>query len=238
MTTKTKTIKLTEPRFELVAASMSLDEISTSIQDIAGPAGIDPRMLPTVTVPPGGGINWELPDGEPARVIEGVLLHWKTSRVRYEKPYGSGGEEPPDCYSNDGIKGFGNPGGDCFKCPFAAWGSHPDPDRPSAKGCSEYRILYVLRSGFLLPLTIKIPGSSLAAFTRFALTMLDYGGAKFGHVVRIGLDKEKSKSGFTYSQVTFERGDELPVKEKEAVRSYADQLVPFLDRAPNGENQA
>jgi len=237
LTTNTTDIVKAES-FELAINNFD-GEISEMMTDIAGPSGIDPRMLPTVHAPAGGGVNWQLPDKTAVQVIEGVIIHWRDPRRRFDKPYG-GGNEPPACFSEDGITGKGNPGGLCNgdasrgipKCRFNEFGTHPDPKRPRAKGCEEQKLVYVIRSGFLLPLTVQVASGSLKSFTQYGMMMLDFGGAKYRHITKIGLKEEKSSEGVAFSEVTFERGDPVGDDDAAKIREYAKELIPFLDRQP------
>ena len=226
----TTEIATKENGFNLVAASMDTGELAQSIADIAGPEGLDPRMLPMIHAPAAGGDQWRMPDGDYAKTVEGVLIHWRTPRALFKTVYKPGNTDHPDCASDDSITGVGDPGGTCANCEFNKWASRKqfDPTTESnAKACAERRMLYVVRSGFLLPLTIQVSPGSITPFTRFALTMLDYGGAKFGHILEFGLERSGD-----YSQITFNRKAKLSDDEKAKVKAYADALTPYLDATP------
>ena len=234
----TTEIATKENGFNLVAASMDTGELAQSIADIAGPEGLDPRMLPMIHAPAAGGDQWRMPDGDYAKTVEGVLIHWRTTRALFKKPYSPNDTDPPACASDDGVNGIGDPGGLCNgdakkgipKCKFNEYETRKqfDPKTESnAKACAERRMLYVVRSGSLLPLTIQVSPGSLTPFTKFALSMLDYGGAKFSHIVEFGL---QTSGG--YAEITFNRKAKLSDDEKAKVKAYADALTPYLDATP------
>ena len=69
----------------------------------------------------------------------------------------TGGNQPPDCCSFDGVTGEGEPGGACRKCPLNQFGSGEN----GAKACKNRRRIYVLREGEIFPLLLSLPTGSL-----------------------------------------------------------------------------
>ena len=47
---------------------------------------------------------------EPVKTIKGVIAHHQRNRRYYVKDYDSSATEPPDCYSPDGVRGYGDNG--------------------------------------------------------------------------------------------------------------------------------
>ena len=75
-----------------------------------------------VKLPIGGATAFEIPsaeseDTEMAKDITGVIVYNHPANVYYRTKY-TGGKNPPDCGSFDGVKGIGTPGGNCQNCPF------------------------------------------------------------------------------------------------------------------------
>lgn len=61
-----------------------------------------------------------------------IILDGKNSRAYYQTAYDPkaakvGNLNPPDCKSNDGSIGVGNPGGECKVCPHSQWGANGAP---------------------------------------------------------------------------------------------------------------
>ena len=80
-----------------------------------------------VKLPAGGGTAFEIPsaegeDSEMAKDITGVIVYNHPAYAYYHDKY-TGGNNPPDCGSFDGVNGIGNPGGNCQNCPYNKFGS-------------------------------------------------------------------------------------------------------------------
>lgn len=78
-----------------------------------------------VKIPSGGATMFELPGDEadePEMVKEfsAVILHHHPVLQYYKEKY-TGGSNPPDCGSFDGVTGEGTPGGVCAQCPQSVW---------------------------------------------------------------------------------------------------------------------
>ena len=76
---------------------------------------------------PAGGTAFEIPsaegeDSEMAKDITGVIVYNHPAYAYYHDKY-TGGNNPPDCSSFDGVNGIGNPGGNCQNCPYNKFGS-------------------------------------------------------------------------------------------------------------------
>ena len=205
---------------ELDLAITHVDDIGTEIAEIAGPDGLSPAMIPTITVPREHD-EWAMPDGTITETIGGVILNWDVSRAYYAKTYSPGNDDPPDCSSRDGIEGVGTPGGACATCKLNEWGSSKISD--GAKACSERRLVYILEPHALMPMIVQVPPGSLKAFTTYALQMINVGGAKYGHVTNFTIDRASG-----YSQIKFARGETLNPTQTAAVKEYASNLLGFL----------
>lgn len=80
-----------------------------------------------VKLPTGGGTAFEIPSAESdetemAKDITGVIVYNHPAYAYYRDKY-TGGNNPPDCGSFDGVTGIGNPGGNCQNCPYNKFGS-------------------------------------------------------------------------------------------------------------------
>jgi len=157
-----------------------------------------------VKLPSGGSTTFEIPSDtadapEESKTIEGVILFNHPSYARYADKY-TGGNNPPDCASIDGITGVGNPGGDCSKCPYNTFGSSGEGQ---AKACKNKRTLYLLRAGETLPYVISVPTGSLKSFTNYVKSQLTKGRRLSGIVTSISLKKATNASGIVFPQVVF-----------------------------------
>ncbi|WDU83588.1 hypothetical protein PWK10_02820 [Caloramator sp. Dgby_cultured_2] len=105
----------------LQLADFNLDEAMASELD-----GLD-MTFERIKIPSAGSTVFEVPGenpGEPDTVKEfsAVILYHHPLYAYYKDKY-TGGSNPPDCGSFDGITGEGDPGGSCSKCPYNQFGS-------------------------------------------------------------------------------------------------------------------
>ncbi len=106
-----------------------------------------------IKIPSAGSIVFEVPgdDGEPdmTKTIEAVILYHHPLNTYYNSDY-TGGNNPPDCGSFDGIRGEGAPGGDCKVCPYNKYGSGPN----DSKLCKNRQRMYLLREHEIFPMLL------------------------------------------------------------------------------------
>ena len=191
-----------------------------------------------VKLPAGGGTAFEIPSSESdetemAKDITGVIVYNHPSFAYYADKY-SGGSNPPECGSFDGITGIGIPGGNCQSCPYNKFGSGDG----QSKLCKNKRMLYILREGELFPITMSLPTGSLKSFTNYVKKQLSR-GRKLGQIVtRITLKKATNASGIAFSQAVFSFERMLTPEERtavasitETIKAYASNLKPstFVD---------
>lgn len=225
---------------------------NTDMNSIMGEdmAGLD-FTFDRVKIPSGGSTAFEMPDvdgaeGETtmAKELKGVILFNHPAYAFYREKY-SGGNNPPDCGSFDGVTGNGLPGGDCKNCPYNKFGS----GEGQSKACKNRRMLCILQEGELFPVVLSLPTGSLKAFTDFVKRQLTRGRNLNQIVTKISLKKATSSSGISFSQAVFTFERVLTAEEREALLSMVDQMkeyashltvasltedVPFVD-AETGE---
>lgn len=194
-----------------------------------------------VKLPAGGGTAFELPsaesdDSEMVKDITGVIVYNHPAFAYYHNKY-SGGNNPPDCGSFDGVNGIGNPGGNCADCPYNKFGSGDG----QSKLCKNKRMLYILREGELFPITLSLPTGSLKSFTNYVKSQLSRGRKLNQAVTKIALKKATNASGIVFTQAVFTFVRMLTVEERtavagvtETVKAYAANLTPtsFVDDEP------
>jgi len=199
------------------------DSTFAAIKDNLGQDGLRMDMVDKVKVPAGGGIAFEVPTlegSDSAKEIEGVIVAWKDTRAYWEGLYG-GGNEPPECSSDDCVTGTGNPGGQCAMCPMAEFGS-----KGNGQACKQTRTLLVLVEGRTLPIAIIVPPTSLKNIKKFFLRLAS-SGKRFSDVVtRFTLVKEKSGDGIEYSQIDVAVSRQLEPDECAGAEKYGQALTP------------
>lgn len=194
-----------------------------------------------VKLPAGGGTAFELPsaesdESEMVKDITGVIVYNHPAYAYYHDKY-TGGNNPPDCGSFDGVTGIGNPGGNCADCPYNKFGSGDG----QSKLCKNKRMLYILREGELFPITLSLPTGSLKSFTNYVKSQLSRGRKLNQAVTKIALKKATNASGIVFTQAVFTFVRMLTVEERtavagvtETVKVYAANLTPtsFVDDEP------
>lgn len=192
-------------------------------------AGLD-LSFDRIRIPSGGGIMYEVPgedSDEPDTVKEfsAVILHHHPVFAYYKDKY-TGGSNPPDCGSFDGIVGEGNPGGKCKTCPLNQFGSGEN----GSKACKNRRRIYLLREGEVFPLILSLPTGSIKTFTKYIQRILATGKKSFGVVTKFTLKKASSNSGIAYSQAAFSVDRILTDEEITAIRPLTEQVKALSQR--------
>lgn len=216
-------------------------DIIATLRENLGGDNLTPQDLDRIRVPTGGGTSFEIPSlGEPeaARTFEGIVIHQRTTRAFWPDQELSG--DPPACFSDDGIKGAGMPGGHCDACFYNRFGSKgldPDTVTPEQlrdargpKACGEKRLLFVVRPGEMLPSVLVCPPTSIPGIKKSFLRLSSKGLAYRDVVFSFSLKAEKNKAGQPYSVIVPTVTRQLDDAERAAVKAYADSIRPALDR--------
>jgi hypothetical protein len=166
----------------------------------AGEGGFAVNDLDKVKLPTGGSTVWEVPtmEGSDAtKEIRGVIIYWDDVRQFWEKPLEeTGGNTPPDCYSDDMTHGIGVPGGECATCHFNEFGT---ATKGEGKGCAEKRRLFILLPDRSLPVVLAGPPSSLKQIRQYLLRLASNARPYYGVLTAFTL--EAVKGPVTYSRV-------------------------------------
>lgn len=189
-------------------------------------AGIE-LQLDRIKIPAGGSTDFEIPsaageDNDMVKEITGVILYNHPANAYYTDKY-TGGSNPPDCSSFDGIHGSGNPGGNCKNCPFNKFGSGDG----KSKACKNRRMLYILREGELFPVILNLPVGSSAAYKNYVKRLLTQRNSLSRVVTSISLKKAMSDSNIAYSQAVFKFVRTLTDKEIESIAPLVDQMKTY-----------
>ncbi len=190
--------------------------------------------LPRIRVNSGTAL-WLIPglDGDQTvQAIEGVIVATRETRVYYSTK--DAGNVPPDCSSIDGVHGNGKPGGECARCPLAAWDSAQDG---SGQACKQVRQLFLLRGPSMLPEVVMIPPTSLKAVRQFFVKLATQGIQYYHSILRIELEKAQNAQGKTYGKAVLKfirrlSPDEIGRAEemRAFVESFARRVTSGADR--------
>ena len=180
-----------------------------------------------IKIPAGGSTAFEVPgesedDVEMVKEITGVILYNHPAFSYYTEKY-TGGSNPPECGSFDGVTGHGNPGGSCSSCPYNQFGSGDG----QSKACKNRRMLYILQEGEMFPQILSLPTGSLKEFTKYVKRQLSKGRRLNQIVTKISLKKATSSSGITFSQAVFAFDRNLNEAEKAAVTGLTEQVKSY-----------
>lgn len=152
------------------------------------------------------------------------------SRTYYEDAYEEGSDDPPTCYSNDGI----TPAADaedrqcktCAACPHSQWGSRITEAGKKGKACSEVKRLAV--SQWLYPnepMLLRIPPTSLKNWDNYT-KMIRKRGVHPTHVVtEIRFDPSVSHQVLQFKVVGFVTEDMVAEVQEALNDPTIDQIV-------------
>lgn len=214
-----------------LALNHSPEEVQAVIRRSVGTDDIGEFDLPRVRIPSGGGKAWEIPTLggiEASPIIEGVLVYFKTTRAYWSSPDPTG--QPPQCRSNDGLIGIGDPGGRCKVCPLAQFGSDPKAGRGQA--CNQYEVWFLLRPDMFLPLVVRLPATSLGAAKQYRIgTLAAHMLAPEQVVTRIALEQDSNDDGQRYSRAVPVVAGTLEPEEAQRALAYAEAFRPLFDAA-------
>ena len=208
--------------------------------------------LTKVKTPAGGGTTWEIDNQgniETSPEIVGILVAIGKRGLLW--PFDEIGEEPPVIVTNDLVTGYrvsdklGNIDetalaryriGD-HRYDWAALTEGPEYGPKSGKGgvgkrVKESRTLAILRDGDVWPVLISIGPGSLGTFMPFLKKLPCF---HYEAVIGLKLQKEKSKSGVTYSMIVPRLAGQLTEEQGEFVRKmYTEPMKKTFGALPNG----
>jgi hypothetical protein len=169
-----------------------------------------------------------------------VIVLARDARAYWQKSLDEGGgNQPPDCHSNDGVCGIGTPGGSCVPtqidkgCPLAQFGSDTKLVNGAAvagrgQACKAIRQLFLLRGDSLLPVVLALPPTSLKAAKQYMLRLAGQGVPYWAAVTKIGLESAQNAGGIKYSKATFAFAGMLTEEQKAKAKQYSDMLKPLV----------
>jgi hypothetical protein len=169
---------------------------------------------------------------EPETKLKVVVLKTNkgVSRTYYEDTYEEGSDDPPTCYSNDGII----PAADvedrqakkCAVCPKAQWGSRITESGKKGKACSEVKRLAVaLWSDPSEPMLLRVPPTSLKGWDTY-VNMLFKRGVKPPQVItEIRFDPSVSHQVLMFKPIGFVTEDMLEDVQSALAEPTVEQII-------------
>ena len=192
---------------------------------IAGATSFE--LFERISIPAGGGTRFDVPGPEGSTAeesLQGVVIHSSTRRAYWPGNEPTQGN-PPDCTSDDGINGVGDPGGLCGQCPLNKFGSATNGGR--GKACKETLQLFVLRDGEALPVVLNLPPSSLKPWSQYVTRLVREKRKARETVTEFTLDGVKNAGGISYSQIKCTALETLPDDSMAAIRQAGNAVAPI-----------
>lgn len=217
---------------KMMVFNADFKEFAELMKANVGTGGLSRRDLAVMKVPAGssGLAFWPVVDDTgrtmPTEFLDVIVLHHQNVRRRYTTPYGEGESGPPACSSEDCRTGIGDPGGDCASCAFSKFGSS-DKEGSNAQGCTEYKLLFVLRGENMVPEVIQVPPTSLVDSKKFFLGMTSKGIHFSSALIRLGLVPDKA-NGTPFFRVSFTRVEKLSPDQTAFVKQVAALWKPMF----------
>lgn len=208
-----------------------------AVQENVGRSGMDQFDLDRIKIPTGGGKTWAIPslDGEAFQpVFEGIIIAWREPRAFWRIKFDEreGPATPPDCASDDGARGVGDPGGNCDSCQYAEWGSADTLWQNKSRGqaCKQMRLLFVLRADDLIPVAMPMPPTSIKPLKQYFLRLAGQGIPYYAVVTKFELTQQAGGAGgIIYSSVAPSLAARLDPAAITRVRSYREAIQAQLE---------
>lgn len=191
-------------------------------------AKLGPFDLPRIKIPTGGQTQFALPglgeDPEYVKEIVGVIVYYRNMRSYWKGEY-SGEGAPPDCQSPDAIMGYGNPGGKCSACPYAAFNS----GKNGGQACKLMLTLFIRTADSQLPYTIMSPPTSVRKVQDYLRALTGKTKLYYGVVTSLKLGTDKNKQSIVYSVLKPSYVGDVPPEVIEQIREYRKIAVPLFE---------
>ena len=222
------------PAADYAVMKHGVDALQEVIRANIGSGNLGPGDLERIKVPAGGGTTWTIPslDGDiDTKEFDGVIVAWKTQRAYWKEKY-SGGSVPPDCASDDGITGSGDPGGVCEQCPYSQFESATDEkgEKMPGQACKQIRLMAVVQKDDLVPVLLSAPPTSLANMRRYFLRLASRAKPFYAVVTRFTLVKAQSAGGITFSQIEANAIEQLDDEQQAKMEGFAKVIGDSLER--------
>jgi hypothetical protein len=184
-------------------------------------------------------------EGNAMPVIEVILIKGNPnpSKNFFDKQYEEGSNEPPRCFSNDGIRpdaSIQDPiNSVCASCPNNAWGSRITPQGKKARACNDVRRMAVVFAHDLNEsgpdaqlMLLRVPPASLNPLKDYAEKVLGPKGVPFFSIVTsIGFDVNAAHPQFVFKAKRFVNAEEadaiIALRESEDARRILAEAIEF-----------
>lgn len=228
------------PFEKYAVASFSQDDLREALEaNLGGGQGVNlTQQLDRIKVPGSGGLQWTIPTLEGEEVTSeftGVICEFKQVRTYWLTTFDENPNVPPDCTSDDTLRGIGIRHPDqehassqaCASCPHAQWGS----GKNGGQACAENRLLFMLSPDDMLPYIVKLPPTSLKAAASYFMGLTRKGKPFYSVQTALTLERTKNDGGIDYSEVRFKKVADLSPEDAAKVKAYRTALAPAVASA-------
>lgn len=189
--------------------------------------------LVRIKVPDGNSKAFTIGD-DVQKTVQGIIILRQERRNLWLKSVEDAGNQPPDCFSRDGVNGEGifgkgtddNPTGKCDACPMSQWNEVDSKRVPPP--CHQQEALLMITEELPFPVMVTVPRTSLKNFRDYWKKDLYMRRLKSlpEVVTEIGLSQTKNDAGTAYNELTFKVAEDLTAGMEKAVKnSY--KLAPL-----------
>lgn len=168
--------------------------------------------------------------------LEGIIVGFPpTQRAYWKQGYSPNNISPPSCISRDGVRGVGDPGGQCAPCPMNQWGSARQYVQNSIAGenrkaCAERIHIYLwIPNVGRLPYLLDVPPSSIDAFRSFRRELFSAGLEPQHVVTRLNLAPDGSGE-HTVIKVEPEVVNRLGEDELAVANAFSQAINEFIPK--------
>lgn len=224
-------------------ALQSIDDLKEVVEANFGHRAASVFDLERIGVGTGGTIAYNISDelegDDVVKEFEAMIAFWTDKRAYWVESYeDAGGGSPPDCSSEDMVRGIGSIPGDenssrlCETCPMNQFGSDPR-EGGRGKACREMISMFLLRQGRedrLFPSMLIVPPTSLQPVSRYMMALTSRGLPYYGALHRFTLERDRNAAGLEFSKVKMGLVRMLSPEEKKAVKAYSDAMRPTFER--------
>lgn len=190
--------------------------------------GVTPR-LPQIKILHAGALAFILPPdekGKSERVdsFEGVIADQHRCNAYWQERFSeSGGGNPPDCSSLDGIRATEQNGTEtsCVECPHNKYGTAQDGGK--GKACKNMKRFHIFMDGFSLPRRLTLPPTSIKEAEIFLSTLRDRNLPMTVMKVKFSLAPAKSSGGIEYSEIRLESLGQIESEQWWDIQKFLDQ---------------
>lgn len=219
------------PVKDYAVATLQPEELRRTIEMNVGSASVGALDLERIKVPTGGSTTWvyeTLEGEETARELTGIVVGARDARAYWRhRPEEGTGDSPPDCRSDDGVTGVGDPGGECASCPLSQFGSD---HRGRGQACKAMRFLFLVQPESMLPVLLSVPPSSLKTVRKYGLRLASRGVRLSDVVTAFGLEKASNTDGISFARVQPRMAHRLEPAEAERMAKVSEALAPLFAR--------